>query len=848
MVRKYRHRYATKSSLVIIFFCRLVVYSFYHANHLEQPATKPCGDDACLSFQPISLIFSGFPSSFPISQPVLMFRLARNYERALYLTSRRPAAYLRAVGIPTASVTATTIPLSTRHYAARSQILDEQQAGEEPEELEKPKVKRTRKKKTDEESELLSGEQPVKRKAGRSKTKKTDEESELPTGEQPVKAKPKRASRKKADDGSAKPNEPRVLKPGVINFFADHPAAKQLIDTGIYTHGSRRRVKSKQMVKNTDIPHEQGDAQEKGWTSIAPDGGWSVHMVPNADRSRIHVVNEDLIKETIEYIAPTLKRHEGCDLVSLNPGVAIWDKALHEAIKPRSHLLLEPEAAFYEPFLKPLLEKEGVRVVPQSGIVWDELNRVLTPEYLPHQVEIDRDPHKPAPRNDTLLVTMNLAMNPKKRFGIFDSVSRLVVYQLIQSMRTSTLFQKYGKVRMLIWIPDDEKAQLLPRNVFHRTKLAVQGELTTEYIAEVVSHDKMLNPMTESKKSEKLRYGQMDLESVRQALVKMRDNGYKVPPGRKSWIVQQFEQMGLDLDTPIPLTMPITIQEKTTEKEYQHLLALKEAGKLSAQSNEATRLRRLNHYHTRQDREETRLFDWIRRYDAITQEYIEAERLPTQKERDEARAEVKKKENAFDAERDLLSLQMKAYTLQARDQLHMMRQPPEFGNVLNWDRRPWEPLVALPTDFFPNAPSCLLDIQPSDSHPLLRQAGPGSNNEGDIFDLLLSTLMWGMSSNVPSALNHVWPGTQSEIAHNMKSLEDASKGGVPQTGSMALTVRIANKHQLIDVVQEFIKWPFRPGYAELVGRLADVHTSDDVALPAATSADEAMGPLTEGFE
>ncbi|PSR81671.1 hypothetical protein BD289DRAFT_438819 [Coniella lustricola] len=822
-----------------------------------------------------------------------MFRLARSHGRALLIPSRRPAACLRAAGLPTATVTAaataTTIPRSLRQYAATtSRIQDdtiEYEAGEaeppkrrrrvtkkttdaelEPvEEVTKPRRRGTAKKTLEDEAEEIEKPKRGRRREVEDEDSKATEEVEKPKRkytprrkttvgdtEQVEVPRSKRATTTKIDDSIKPSEEQRVLRSGVINYYADHPVARELLNTGLWTTTPRTRMKTRKVFsptnrrskKKSENEAEEDDARNQEGGKALPN---TDSEVPEADRSRIHIVNENLVKETIDFLAPTLKRHEGCDLVSLNPGAGVWDKALHEVVKPRSHLLLEPEASFYQPFLQPLLDKEGVSMLPQSGIVWDDLNKILTPKYFPHQVEVDRDPNKPIPRNDTLLVTMNLAMNPKKRFGVFDSVSRLVMYQLLQSMRTSTLFQKYGQVRMLIWIPDDEKAQLIPRNVFHRTKLAIQGELTTEYMAEVVSHDKMLNPIAESKKSEKLRYGQMDLESVRQALVKMRDNGYTLPAGRKSYMVQQFEQLGLDLDTPISLTTPITIQDKTTEKEYQYLLALKDAGKVKEGSNDFTRLRRLGHYHSRQDREETRLFDFIRRYDAVTEAYLQAQRSIKPEMREKKLAAARKAEMKLDAERSLLSLQMKAYTIQARDQLHMMRQPPELGNVLTWDRRPFEPLVAFPTDFFPNVPSCLLDIQPKPAHPLLRQAGPGSNNAGDIFDLVLSTLLWASSGKLTAGLDQVWPGAQAELAPRLKLLRDPKKGGVPHEGAMALTVRIVNTAQLIEVVEEFMNWPFRPAYPELVGRLADVNMSEEAVIPASTPSDEAMGPLKESF-
>ncbi|KAF3763421.1 S-adenosyl-L-methionine-dependent methyltransferase [Cryphonectria parasitica EP155] len=640
---------------------------------------------------------------------------------------------------------------------------------------------------------------------------------------------------------------PRVRRGPDVFHVADHSLAQKLLESQVWTISSPKPKKEPRRLgrppKKTpadvtkEAPKKRGrsrkadvQARENKPKEAELQSELREAAKPKADRARINVVSERLVKDITTYLEPTFRRHKGCDLISVYPGSGLWDRALHDAVQPRSHLLLEPDADFYQPFLKPLLDRDGVRILPKSGIVWDELNKILTPENFPNQVETSKDPKVPPPRNDTLLVTMNLSMYPKRRFTVFDSVSRLVVYQLIQSMRTSTLFQKYGQVRVLIWIPDDEKAQLVPRTTTNRNKLAIQGELTTEYIAEVCCTDHVVEAGVSVKKTDRIRNDQIDLESARQTLLRMREGGFETPPGRKTQIVKMLEELQLPLNEPISLMEIKNIRDKTTSVEHRKLLDLQEKGRLEEDSAQSTRLQRLKHYHSRQDREEVRIFDWVRQFDEIMDAYGEAARATTPKAREKKLARAKEKEADFDERLQKLSSQMHGQVCHTRDQLHLIRQPAELGSILSWDRRPWEPLTVDATDFFPNVPCALLDIQPKAPSPLLRAAGPGSSNSGDIFDLLLSTLLWTRSATLRKQLDQVWPGTYDGIIDNVPSVADPAKGGIPLKGSMAITVRVLNQLQMVEILEAFMKWPFRPSYADLVGRLADERAAGEEAL------------------
>lgn len=622
---------------------------------------------------------------------------------------------------------------------------------------------------------------------------------------------------------------------------AQYPLAEELKSTGVWLSSSSSKPgpkpkNPKKTVKSTPENKVAGD------------------------RTRINVVNQDLVRDTIDYIKPTLARHAGCDLISIYPGAGLWSTALHDAVQPRSHLLLEPDEDLYRPFLKPLLQQPGVRIVPKSGIVWNELNEVLTPEYLPQQVEIPRSLTDPIPCNDTLLVSINLAMYPKRRFSLFDSMSRMVLYQLVTSLRSSSLFQKYGRVRMLVWIPDDEKGQLLPRVLHHRARLAIEGELCTEYIAEVCGEDIardlqgrpnpkrdiLLDAFAEKDEGKKAReekgwstkrWGQVDMESIRLALNRMHEAGIKTPEGRASFHFEQFSKLGLPLDKPVDLTKHISFTSRQTGVELEALQKRHGVEPMDRLSSEYKRMQAIRHYHARLDRELAHSQEFVRGYDRLLELYHRAATAIDPAERDRLSEEARLSEEQWDEAYAKMPMYLSHSATSARDMFHLVRQPADLGPVLNWDRRPYEPLPVSSTDFFPNISCSLLDIQPKMPDPLLRAMGSGSNKSGDIFDLMLGSLLAQRRKPVVELMDSMWPGMRDGVLPHCTSLRDPAQGGVVAGGSSSISARVLNQVQLMEILREFMRWPFRPTYQEMVGRHVDDGSEEKFGV--------SSGPLAE---
>ncbi|EPE02589.1 ribosomal rna adenine methylase transferase [Ophiostoma piceae UAMH 11346] len=340
----------------------------------------------------------------------------------------------------------------------------------------------------------------------------------------------------------------------------------------------------------------------------------SKRKIALGDKSRVNIVSESLVNDIISYMGPKfVDRHKGCDIVDIYPGAGLWSSKLNEALQPRSHILMEPDAQLYEPFLKELTERPGVKLVPSSGIIWRNLTSILSKEHLPHQVELDplpdaaegteaetqadetsRQPPRDSvlPRNDTLLVTANLAFFPRRRFGQFESVSQLVLFQFISSIRASSLFQKYGLVRMLIWVEDDDRHALVARSCQRRRRLALDGEMATDWVSEIAGRDGHKNAWF-------MRNHSLDLESCRRVMAKMQAEGIEIPKGRETKLVQEVRQKmadGVDFNGKTigpKMTRPYLVELEELEARFAKVLADRAEGIRLKKMTEAEMLKEM---------------------------------------------------------------------------------------------------------------------------------------------------------------------------------------------------------------------------------------------------------------
>ncbi|KAI0475713.1 S-adenosyl-L-methionine-dependent methyltransferase [Xylariaceae sp. FL0804] len=541
---------------------------------------------------------------------------------------------------------------------------------------------------------------------------------------------------------------------------------------------------------------------------------------PAAERKRVNIVSDGLCDDILSYIGPSLDRHQGCDLLDINPGVGLWSRKLHEYLSPRSHILMEPDAQFYQPFLEPLLERPGVTLLEKSGILWRDLAEIMTPEYLPHQ-KIANGPQE-FERNDTLLVVANLAYHPPKRFKRFESLSAMVMYQFIKAIRYSALWNRYGLVRVLMWTRADESVGVLPQNIHTRKRLALDAELSCDWVHEVCGPN--VHPGWFYREND------IGIHGAIETAKRMRLAKLDMPPGREPpRHIEALRLLDRGEDGPVPGRNP-----PTWSQPWQGLLdemhEENQKVRFDQGSDQSHMMQKLKWRKAANDKRSEEWHNSLNRLGEIKQMLHEI-RETTQNTPDPDDARQKTERESQKAEElqsqwvAELSSKSSSWTTQYvpyRDNLHAYNQ-----SILMWDRRHYEPLAIRANEFAPNAECSLLDIQPKAPHPLLTETGPGTSQAADTFDLLVMSLMSEPNVPVRQHLDSFIPGSADYIMPRCESMRDLKPGtgitGAPRGFIEGLpwaeaTPRQLTTDQWLELLELWMNWPFRPDFIELVGR------------------------------
>ncbi|KAJ1326114.1 mitochondrial transcription factor 1 [Microdochium nivale] len=579
-------------------------------------------------------------------------------------------------------------------------------------------------------------------------------------------------------------------------LVAENPIAQQLLDTGLWKPKFRSEESAAAAAAKKSKPRAR-----KGVTG---------------DKSRVNIAGEGLCDDIISYVGAGLERHRGCDLIDLYPGTGVWSRKLNDFLQPRSHILLEPDEKLYQPFLQPLLDRPGTVLVPKSGIMWKELETVLTPEFLPHQKVREGDERWE--RNDTLLVTANLASHPRKRFNSFDSLAKLVHHQLVESIRTSTLFQRYGQVRMLIWSRTDDTGSLLPPQIQKRKKSAIATELYCEWVREVCT-------VAANDTSFFGRDYSIDLYLGAKILKQMSEAGMKVPPGRET---QMYTEVKQALDEGAAFDLPGTktpIYKRAFTEELEGLEALKASGKMQKHTAESNTLSNHRYRLKSEQKRSEQMLELSLSLDAA-QEKIAALEAAGKSSTNVAQSFVAEWEIQMRSGLRAIPTIFIPY----RHNLHIARQNPP---VLHRDRRVYEPLAIRKSDFFPQVECNLIDFQPKPVHQVFRGSGAESNRAGHVMELITGFMMMSSGHSVDRVLNSMWPGAAEYIMPRWKSARDPAQGGVPDIPSKLaqLTPRLLNARQWEELLELWMEWPFRPEFSELIARFHEAEVEDEDAGP-----------------
>ncbi|KAI9822365.1 MAG: hypothetical protein M1827_000084 [Pycnora praestabilis] len=555
------------------------------------------------------------------------------------------------------------------------------------------------------------------------------------------------------------------------------------------------------------------------------------------DKTRINIVSPNLCDDVLLQLSPSLQRHKNCDVIEVNPGAGLWSSKIHQQLRPRKHILLEPDEDLYLPFWKPLLDEPGSRYhwVPWSGINWSTYQRIVDEGLLGDQKPLEsNDPRLDQP-HDCLLFLANLAYYPSKRYMDHQSTAALMMHQLIAAIASHSTVQAYGLVRMLLWVVDGEKRILLPRTISDRRQSAIKAEMCC--ITREIAGAEKTTLMGKDRRDLKI-----DLESSRRVAQAMAENGTKIPSNRQRLSQKQAhsaiktekagveeisvrnEDVNLELcradETLVWHEELATLQERFREgafEKYAETLPEGKNGKTRmagfrrTQTPEYARMLQLQKNLKHERNKKHLINELMKAEDALEDIETHVTGGPlTAIEREKQETKLKRlSEMQKEKLKNLSDRWPSEVEKYSDDRLAFKQNPP----LLLWDRRTEEPLTVNDDEFFPPQKLALLDIQPKPLPSVLRK----SPEVYEIFLMMLSHLYAHPKQSIVQGLDSLAPGAVEALIPQVPSLRDPNKGG--RRNLDQLRIRSLTPEMLEGLALALEDWPLKPSKAELRAKL-----------------------------
>ncbi|KAB8260245.1 hypothetical protein BDV32DRAFT_123384 [Aspergillus pseudonomiae] len=199
---------------------------------------------------------------------------------------------------------------------------------------------------------------------------------------------------------------------------------------------------------------------------------------------KAEIASEKLCDDALQRLSPFLLRNPAVDILDLWPGAGLWSSKINQLLKPRRHVLIEPDLSLYKPLLQPLAETN-----PSYELLSADIHAIadwqsILSKHFPEQGPSNRDDSGILPRNDTLLVLANLPpvgskkdhYTPARWWSVF-----------MEACMHQTGLHSYGSVRMIASLPISDAQQVVPRTIIERKRPALWTENVALHAFEVAA-------------------------------------------------------------------------------------------------------------------------------------------------------------------------------------------------------------------------------------------------------------------------------------------------------------------------------------------------------------------------
>ena len=527
---------------------------------------------------------------------------------------------------------------------------------------------------------------------------------------------------------------------------------------------------------------------------------------------RTQIISPSLCHDALQRLGPSLQAHRGCDLIDINPGTCLWSRYLHDALKPRNHILIEPERKAFDRFITPLIEQKSQRYT-HAATLPEALD--LSTGSLSQDTVKNGSTEPRATLNNRLLLTVNTT-RPIDDFNWKGTNTGHFLNDYYTSFwGLGHDVHRYGLIRVLAWVPEAHSSLLVPRTVDRRSRRVVYLEATSS-VSEIAGTGwrQASGPFERP-----FNWSALTSESAEAVHLTESAGDIATPEARRSLppLSQWWTQPGdLDLlrETPAMFhttkmleLLAIDDRLKIDHPEWRDK-AVHSKPRIPGKTADQKRWRALltqrrsmydKYLKTSSLVEQQRALEHRWRRTLLASEG--AMNTPASNELEAGAKRIKGDVNKL--ERLFLRIGKTAI-----DDYRAYDSRPQ---ALDWNQRPFEPLLVQPQEFGPANALSLVDIKPS---PHFRERLK-TDEECEIFDYVVGRL-WQprMKDDVHSALSALLQAGVEEFVQTCPSLKDPVQGGWYNLAELRLRSLPAQLY--LDIALAWAKWPFRPPLQQLL--------------------------------
>ncbi len=458
--------------------------------------------------------------------------------------------------------------------------------------------------------------------------------------------------------------------------------------------------------------------------------------------------------------------------------------------------MVEPERKLYGNFIEPLL------LPPQSAYRHAaSIADVLVPSTgLLDEIQPDNNSKVQLAVNKSLIIIANLTAKTQARryqdANYTGAMAKHMLYALYVAMLLypQESLHRYGLVRMLAWLPGEDKTSIIPRTAVSRTKQSIQWDLAANPVEIASASSHLTSPLWHR------RHFELDLESERLVSARKRpepadEARERCPPSSEPLPVSyDIDAAGLEAMRKSPHRPEWTDELAELEEQYV-------AGNITSKSKEEKRLRILRSKRLTQHNQHRRVLEIAQQQRTLDQAekalsgsgyYGRKSDLSSEASRKVA-ANLKKEREKLPRHRRL------AVDKYVDDQRAFDHKPP----VLAWDRREAEPLLVDREEFVPRKPLALIDFQPDPS----LMAPLDTIEKRMAFNEIVSTLLQQPGNSVYQALQSMVHDALPQFLERVPGLQDPLQGG--KLDLHDFRIRSLPVNLFVDLALAWESWPFR---------------------------------------